>query len=73
MWAHAVNSRQKLKAALDNPNITLLEVDVRMNMAGPYLMHDPGIPDLTLQYFLQSVQATVKGEPPTTDRDQIRF
>jgi hypothetical protein len=65
-WSHATNSIAKLKAALENDEITAIECDIMMGhgdssmMAVPILSHPPFFPirpqsDLTLSHFLSLV------------------
>jgi hypothetical protein len=62
-WAHATNSIEKLKAALENDEINAIECDIMMGhgdyslMAVPILSHPPiRQSDLTLSHFLSLVK-----------------
>lgn len=62
VWAHAVNSKEKLTKALNESNVNMLEADVVMghtkdnNTQQPIMAHPPNdTSDLSLQEFLKTV------------------
>lgn len=57
-WAHAVNSKKKLDAALRDENVMMLEADVIMDPVNniPIMAHPPdNTSDLTLKLFVNTV------------------
>jgi Uncharacterized conserved protein (DUF2181) len=54
-WSHATNSQEKLQIALNDPQLMMIEVDVRVNPEGnPVLAHPPAVDsDLSFAEFIQ--------------------
>jgi hypothetical protein len=78
-WAHAVNSIDKLNAALQDEDIDSIEADVLMSAQRPntpILAHPPGREsDLSLEMMLQAVTASVsflENDSTANEREQTR-
>jgi len=62
-WAHAVNNRQKLQVALNNPQIMMLEVDVMVSSNGEIILGHPPVTDSDLSFaaFVAAVSESRQG------------
>ena len=49
-WAHAVNNRQKLQTALNDPQVMMLEVDVMISSSGEIVLGHPPVTDSNLSF-----------------------
>lgn len=73
-FAHAVNSQSKLRLALDDPSIMILEADILMDPVKniPIMAHPPATSsDLTLSQFLSKVLASKSARGMKLDFKQI--
>lgn len=59
-WSHAVNSTEKLNRMIDNPQIMIIESDIRLSKAGDIVCaHPPETEsDLTIDTLLQQIART---------------
>lgn len=62
-WAHAVNSQEGLQRALADPQIMLIESDIRVSAAGEVIAAHPPLveSDLSFTALLEAVQASKQG------------
>lgn len=62
-WAHAVNSREKLEAALSDPFLMMIESDIRISPLGiPVAVHPPETEsDLRFDYLIHQIRTSKKG------------
>lgn len=62
-WAHAVNSREKLRHALADPRMMMIESDIRLSPAGEIIATHPPLEesDLSFVELLEAVQTTKQG------------
>jgi len=62
-WGHAVNSQERLRHALNNPDIMMLEVDVRLSSQGEVVLaHPPAVDsDLSFAEFVRRVATSKQG------------
>lgn len=62
-WAHAVNTKTKLQHALNNPEIMMLEVDVRISSDGEAVLAHPPATDSDLSFaeFLHAMLDSHQG------------
>ncbi|GLV53891.1 hypothetical protein KDH_07420 [Dictyobacter sp. S3.2.2.5] len=62
-WAHAVNSQQRLRDTLNNPQIMMLEVDVILSANGEVVLGHPPVLDSDLHFdaFIDTVANSRQG------------
>lgn len=62
-WAHAVNSQEELREALVNPQIMMLECDIRLSPTGEIIAAHPPLEesDLSFDALLEALQTTKQG------------
>lgn len=62
-WAHAVNSQEKLRCALADPQIMMIESDIRVAPTGEIIATHPPLEesDLSFDELLEAVQTTRQG------------
>lgn len=62
-WAHAVNSRERLRRALADPQIMVIESDIRVSAAGEVIAaHPPKVEsDLSFNELLEAVRVSKQG------------
>lgn len=62
-WAHGVNSQERLQRALADPQVMVIESDIRVSLGGDIIAaHPPRTEsDLRLDELLETVQATRQG------------
>lgn len=62
-WAHAVNSQEKLQWALANPQIMMIESDIRISPTGEVIATHPPLEesDLSFDQLLEALQTTKQG------------
>lgn len=63
IWSHAVNSKEKLERTLNNPEVMLIESDIRISKDGAIIAaHPPAIEsDLSFDELMGKVAGTGKG------------